>query len=74
MTHVMIGGRMIVRDRRLTTVDVAALAREVENARERLARVNAPAKELYERLAVIVGRFCPGLAHTPYHITRYVGA
>jgi 5-methylthioadenosine/S-adenosylhomocysteine deaminase len=73
VTHVMIGGRMIVKDRRVTTVDVAALARAAEAARERLARVNAPGKELYERLATIVGRFCPGLAHTPYHITRYVG-
>jgi 5-methylthioadenosine/S-adenosylhomocysteine deaminase len=73
VTHVMIGGRMIVQDRRLTTVDVAALAREAEAARERLARVNAPGKELYERLAAVVGRFCPGLAHMPYHITRYVG-
>ena len=71
--HVMIGGRMIVRDRRLTTVDLAALARDVEAARERLARLNAPGKELYERLAAVVGRFCPGLAHTPYHISRYVG-
>ena len=73
MTHVMIGGRMVVRDRRLTTIDVAALAREAEAARERLARLNAPGQELYERLAAVVGRFCPGLAHTPYHITRYVG-
>jgi 5-methylthioadenosine/S-adenosylhomocysteine deaminase len=73
VTHVMIGGRMIVQDRRLTTVDVAALARDAEAARERLARLNAPGKELYERLAVVVGRFCPGLAHTPYHISRYVG-
>jgi len=73
VSHVMIGGRMIVQDRRLTTVDVAALAREAEAARERLARLNAPGKELYERLATVVGRFCPGLAHAPYHITRYVG-
>src|SRR5438128_6021416 len=73
VTHVMIGGRMVVRDRRLTTIDVAALAREAEAARERLARLNAPGKELYERLAAVVGRFCPGLAHTPYHVTRYVG-
>jgi guanine deaminase len=73
VTHVMIGGRMVVRDRRLTTIDVAALAREAEAARERLARLNAPGKELYERLATVVGRFCPGLAHTPYHVTRYVG-
>src|SRR5213594_163459 len=73
VSHVMIGGRMIVQDRRLTTVDVAALAREAEAARERLAGINAGGKALYEQLAVIVGRFCPGLAHTPYHITRYVG-
>jgi guanine deaminase len=70
----MIGGRMVVEHRRVTTVDVVALARDAEAARARLARANAPIKELYERLAMVVGRFCPGLAHTPYHITRYVGA
>jgi len=73
VTHVMIGGRMIVQDRRLMTVDVAALARETEGARERLARVNVPGKELAEKLAMVVGRFCPGLAHTPYHVARYIG-
>ena len=72
--HVMIGGRMVVQDRRVTTVDVAALARQAEAARQRLARVTAPAKALYERLAPIVGRYCPGLAHMPYHIDRYVGS
>jgi guanine deaminase len=70
---VMIGGRMIVEHRRLTTVDVPALARQAEAARARLARASAPAKALYERLAAVVGRFCPGLAHTPYHVERYVG-
>jgi guanine deaminase len=69
---VMIGGRMVVKDRRLTTVDMAALARDVEAARRRLAEVNAPARALYERLVPVVGRFCPGLAHMPYHIDRYV--
>jgi len=73
VVHVMIGGRMVVRDRRLTTIDVAAIAREAEAARERMARLNAPGKKLYEQLADVVGRFCPGLAHTPYHVTRYVG-
>jgi 5-methylthioadenosine/S-adenosylhomocysteine deaminase len=71
---VMIGGRMVVEQRRVTTVDMAALARDVEAARARLARLNAPTKDLYERLAVVVGRFCPGLAHTPYHVNRYVGS
>jgi 5-methylthioadenosine/S-adenosylhomocysteine deaminase len=72
VTHVMIGGRMVLEHRRVTTVDVAALAREAEAARRRLAEANAPAKALYERLAPIVGRFCPGLAHLPYHVSRYV--
>jgi guanine deaminase len=70
---VMIGGRMVVEHRRVTTVDMPGLAREAEAARARLARANAPARELYERLAVVVGRFCPGLAHVPYHVDRYVG-
>ena len=73
VTHVMIGGRLVVESRRVTTVDVAALAREAEAARRRLTEVTAPAKALYERLAPIVGRFCPGLAHLPYHVSRYVG-
>ena len=72
VVHVMVGGRMIVEHRRVTTVDLAALAREAEAARERLARANAPGKALYERLAPVVGRFCPGLAHVPYHVSRYV--
>jgi guanine deaminase len=73
VTHVMIGGRMIVDNRRVTTVDLGALAREAASARERLARLNASGKDLYEQLAAVVGRFCPGLAHTPYHVTRYIG-
>ena len=70
----MIGGRMVVQDRRVTTVDMAALARQVEAARQRLAGINAGGKALYEQLAGVVGRFCPGLAAVPYHISRYVGS
>jgi guanine deaminase len=73
VTHVMIGGRLVVEHRRVTTVDVSALAREVEAARRRLTETAAPAKALYEQLAPLVGRFCPGLAHVPYHVSRYVG-
>jgi cytosine/adenosine deaminase-related metal-dependent hydrolase len=73
VTHVMIGGRLVVEHRRVTTVDLPALAREVDAARRRLTEVTAPARALYERLAPLVGRFCPGLAHVPYHVSRYVG-
>jgi guanine deaminase len=73
VTHVMIGGRLVVEHRRVTTVDVPALAREAQAARRRLTEVTAPARALSERLAPVVGRFCPGLAHVPYHVSRYVG-
>ena len=60
--HVMIGGRLVVHDRMLTTVDLARLAREAEAARERLEAANADLKALADNLSVVVGSFCPGLA------------
>jgi 5-methylthioadenosine/S-adenosylhomocysteine deaminase len=69
---VMIGGRLVVRDRRLTTVDLPRLAREAEAARERLEQANAPVKALVDKLSVVVGSFCPGLAAAPYHVRRYL--
>ncbi|HKQ29170.1 MAG TPA: amidohydrolase [Burkholderiales bacterium] len=68
---VMIGGRMVVENRKLLNVDLAKLARDAENARERLERLNRDNRNLYERLEPIVGSFCPGLAKTPLHINRF---
>ena len=70
--HVMIGGKLVVRDRTLTTVDLPRLAREAEAARERLEAANAQVKALVDRLSVVVGSFCPGLAAAPYHVRRYL--
>jgi len=70
---VMIGGRMVVENRRLLTVDLAKLAEKVAAAQQRLTRVNAPNKALFQRLEGVVGSFCPALARTPYHIHRYIG-
>jgi 5-methylthioadenosine/S-adenosylhomocysteine deaminase len=70
--HVMVGGSLVVRDRTLTTVDLPRLAREAEAARERLEQANAPVKTLVEKLSVVVGSFCPGLAAAPYHVRRYL--
>lgn len=69
--HVMVGGRMVVEDRLPVNVDMSSLAKKVEAARARLARVNKPGKKLFDRLERIVGSFCPGLALTPHHINRY---
>jgi 5-methylthioadenosine/S-adenosylhomocysteine deaminase len=68
---VMLGGRMVVENRKLLNVDLAKLGRDAENARERLERLNRDNRTLYERLEPIVGSFCPGLAKMPLHINRY---
>ena len=70
---VMIGGRMVVVNRKLLTVDVARLAASAEKTRERLHKASKPAKALYDRLEKIVGTFCPGLAKQPLHIDRFGG-
>jgi len=68
---VMVGGRMVLENRKLANVDLAKLAREAESARERLERLNRDNKALYERLEPIVGTFCPALAKQPLSINRY---
>jgi guanine deaminase len=68
---VMVAGRMVLENRRLANVDLAKLARDAENARERLQRLNRDNKALYEKLEPIVGSFCPALARQPLHINRY---
>jgi 5-methylthioadenosine/S-adenosylhomocysteine deaminase len=70
--HVMIGGRFVVRDGRLLTLDLAKLAVEAEAARERLEALNAEWKDLYERLEPLVASFCPALAARPYHLRQYL--
>jgi guanine deaminase len=71
VASVMIGGRMIVENRRVLTVDLGGLRRRAEAARERLAAANADNRRLYDALEPVVGSHCPGLARTPYHIHRY---
>ncbi len=69
--HVMIGGRMVVRDRRVLTVDLVRLRQRVAEARERLLAANADNRCLYDALEPVVGSYCPGLAASPYHVHRY---
>jgi 5-methylthioadenosine/S-adenosylhomocysteine deaminase len=68
---VIIAGRMVVENRRVLTVDLDRLREKVAAARERLAAANADNRRLYEALEPVVGSYCPGLAHTPYHVHRY---
>lgn len=70
---VMVGGRIVFENGRVTTVDYDDLVAKVERAAEQLhakARQDlARARELEE----IVGPFCVGVAETPYHVHRYCG-
>jgi 5-methylthioadenosine/S-adenosylhomocysteine deaminase len=68
---VMIGGRMIVENRRILTVDLARLRDRAAAARDRLEAANADNRRLYEALVPVVGSYCPGLAASPYHVHRY---
>ena len=68
---VMIGGRMVVENHRLLTLDLAKLARDAESARARLEKLNRANRKLSEKLEPIVTRYCAGLAKTPLHIHRY---
>ena len=68
---VMIGGRMVVENRRVLTVDLARLRERAEAARDRLAGLNVDNRLLYEALEPVVGSYCPGLAGAPYHVHRY---
>src|SRR5436190_18310395 len=54
---VMVGGRMVVENRRPVGVDFTSLARKAEAARERLAAANAGNKQLFERLQGLVNAF-----------------
>ena len=74
VASVMIGGRLVVDNRRLLTVDLERLRDRVAAARERLAAANADSRRLYEALEPVVGSYCPGLARAPYHVQRYGGA
>ena len=67
----MVGGRIVVEDERPVGVDLAALARRAEQARERLLALNADNHGLYQRLAPVVNSFCPGLACQPLAIHRF---
>jgi guanine deaminase len=70
---VMIGGRMVFDNGRLTTVDLDRLGARATATMERLLSANGKALELALRLEDVVGSFCVGLAQSPYHVHRYAG-
>jgi 5-methylthioadenosine/S-adenosylhomocysteine deaminase len=68
---VMVGGRMVVENHRILTVDLDRLRDRAAASRDRLAAANADNRALYQALEPVVGSHCPGLARMPYHVHRY---
>jgi guanine deaminase len=68
---VMVGGRMVVSDRRLLTIDMDLLAARTEAARARLEALNHDNHALFDELAQIVNNFCPAIARQPFPINRF---
>jgi guanine deaminase len=70
--HVCIGGRFVVRDGVLTTVDLPALRDRAEEHRLRHDAATAPQRALFDRLAPHVGRAGPALAAEAYPVRRHL--
>jgi 5-methylthioadenosine/S-adenosylhomocysteine deaminase len=68
---VMVGGRMVVENRKLLTVDLSRLAARAAASQARRAKPMGDARKLYQQLEKVVGAFCPGLAKAPLHIHRF---
>jgi guanine deaminase len=70
---VMVGGRFVVRGRKLLTVDLAKLSEQAAALRAELDEAARPALRRFECVAPIVADFCPALARTPWHVNRWCG-
>lgn len=70
--HVMVGGRLIVRDGRLLTVDLDALRSAAEEQRLRHERDTKAQRALFDRIAPIVARIAPAIAARPLPVRRYL--
>lgn len=69
---VMIGGRMVLRNRRFPDFDYSALRRRAAQTVERLRAANAEAHAHMEAMAPYVARHCSGLVCRHYHVARRI--
>ena len=65
LTDVLIDGRFVMQDRRLTTLDEATLRRDAETAAARIDAANAETRALGQAAAEVVRGFCLGGCHRP---------
>jgi guanine deaminase len=70
MDSVMVGGKLLMQEGRLLTIDEARLFRDAQRAAERLVAANAERRHFSAKLEETVGQFCIGLCREPYHVHR----
>ena len=71
---VMIGGRMVLSERRFTQFDYDALRGRVADTVARLRERNAPTRECMQAMAGFVSHHCVGLTREHYHVRRRLDA
>ena len=62
ITRVMVGGRTVVEDGRLTTIDYPALRARLNDRAREIFAANAPRKDMLAAIEPFVKHFCVGLA------------
>jgi 5-methylthioadenosine/S-adenosylhomocysteine deaminase len=70
---VMVAGRFVVRDRKLLTVDLPALAARAAVLRAEIDARAEPSRRRFDAVAPILNDFCPNLARAEWHINRWCG-
>ncbi len=68
---VLVGGRLVLQDGRVLTVDEGQLRAQAQEAAERSRSRNAPAKALAEQLAPYLSAACRATVEMPYPVNRY---
>ena len=70
---VMVGGRFVVRGRKLLTVDLPRLAAQAAEMRALMNERLAGKRAAFECIAPAIADFCPALARSPWPVNRWCG-
>jgi guanine deaminase len=73
VADVMVAGRFVVRQRRLLTIDLPALARRAVALRAEIDARSTDNRRRFDAVEPIIRDFCPALARTQWHINRWCG-
>ena len=69
----MIGGKLVLRDKKLLNIDVAGLAAKAEATVAMLREATAATRPTGNALEPILTQFCLGLSLREYHVHRHCG-